>query len=291
MKLCFGTAQVGQSYGINNNSVFSKKKSFELLKNASDLGIHCFDTAPSYGAAEIMLGQFIKKYRITSANIDIVSKVDGNKNTIRSQLQNTLSNLGLASLTGYLLHDCKSMYNHDEVDNLISLKKEGLIKNIGVSAYLPKDAVFAARQSWVDYIQIPYNVFDQRLDKNNFFQVAKKNEKTVFARSVLLQGLLGMEPMKVSIKLPMAHEEIIRFNKIVGKYCITPIEAAVQFVKAKPEIDFLVFGVDNKEQLCSFLRIFNREEQQLEMIEELKVAFRNVDERIIMPPLWAKGKS
>jgi aryl-alcohol dehydrogenase-like predicted oxidoreductase len=291
MKLCLGTAQIGMPYGINNDSEYSLRNAKELIRVALDNGIYFFDTAQAYGQAESILGELIAEHEEYRKCIEIVTKLGIDEGNLRFQVEETLKKFNTKSIDGCLLHDSEMMYDASIISDIIAIKKEGVVGNIGVSLYKAEDALFAANQEWVDYIQIPYNVFDQRLDRNNFFQVAKENGKTVFARSVLLQGLLGMEPLKVSIKLPMAHEEIIRFNKIVGKYCITPIEAAVQFVKAKSEIDFLVFGVDNKEQLCSFLRIFNREEQQLEMIEELKVAFRNVDERIIMPPLWAKGKS
>ena len=66
------------------------------------------------------------------------------------------------------------------VAGLQKAKDSGLVKNIGVSIYDIGEALQAAELG-VDYIQVPYNVFDQRLDSTNF-DIAK-NKVKVFARS------------------------------------------------------------------------------------------------------------
>ena len=59
-KLILGTAQLGLKYGIANiNGKPDFKKSLNLLEFAWTNGINTFDTAPTYGNSEKILGKFI----------------------------------------------------------------------------------------------------------------------------------------------------------------------------------------------------------------------------------------
>ena len=69
------------------------------------------------------------------------------------------------------------------------------------------------------------------------------------------------------------------------------IELLLQFVKAKQEIDYLVFGVDSKEQLIENIEKFELEkEMDCEMMEDIRTYFCKVEDSVILPSLWANGK-
>src|SRR5690606_9890576 len=72
---------------------------------------------------------------------------------------------------------------------LKSLSEEGLIKAGGISLYHPQDATVILDEPTIVAVQLPMNVFDQRLVANDTMQKMLDAEKFVFARSVFLQGL------------------------------------------------------------------------------------------------------
>lgn len=285
MELCLGTAQIGVFYGINNERGFSEENSIDILHFASENNVQYFDTAQAYGQAESILGKFISSGNCDRNSIKIISKLNGGE-SLNVQIETSLKKLQAPKIEGCLLHEESMIYNSRTVNELRAIKQQGYVNKIGVSVYGANEALYAASLDWVDYIQIPYNVFDQRLNDTAFFRTAKGNQKTIFARSALLQGLLVMDPEKVRNKLPFAYEEVLLFRNISRKYGMLPIEVAIQYVKNNLNIDFLVVGVDAKEQLKTFIKIFKDSEVPIDMIDEIKEEFRSIDERIIMPFLW-----
>ena len=188
-KICLGTVQLGQHYGINNalGRKPDRNESFALLQTAIERGIKFFDTASVYGDAENILGEF----GVDREGINVVSKLRPNlpadHELVLDEIRKSLGTLGLRSLNGCLLHHADDFYRAEIWRGLKLAKDRGLTQHIGVSIYEPDDALNAVRDPDVDYIQIPYNVLDQRLDQTDFFELADKNGVTVFARSAFLQ--------------------------------------------------------------------------------------------------------
>lgn len=192
----------------------------------------------------------------------------------------------LSSLHGYLLHNASDFYNQDIMNGLQRAKDKGIVKNIGVSIYEESDALAAVNSGMIDYIQIPYNVFDQRLDQTDFFDIAKKNGIKVFGRSSFLQGLLLMDIAKVPDYLSEAKLHLIKFNEIIMKYSYSPMEAALLFSYCHPKIDKVVFGVETKKQLETDLLILKKADGFTECYSELAKNFNMIEKKIIIPSLW-----
>jgi len=296
--LVLGTAQFGLDYGINNpNGKPPIKKTIEMLKYAWDSGITIFDTAESYGNAEQILGEFIKGNNLSN-KIKIVSKLmpnlfSGNENAeyvlriIKSEIKKSLKKLNISKLYGFLLHTPENIYNKNIVDALIACKNAGLIENFGVSIYEEKDALYASKLP-VDFIQIPYSVFDQRLNKTNFFKICKKNKVTVFARSAFLQGLIMMDEQNIPHYLKEAKIYLKKFKKIIKKYDLSMPAAALLFSYNKTGVDYVVFGVDNLQQLKENLEIIKKNKVNKNYLNDTLNEFLNIKKSIIFPSLWKK---
>lgn len=297
-KLVLGTVQFGLDYGINNFSGKpSKERSLEALDFAYEKGIRIFDTAYAYGDAEEILGEFSQRWNL-NRKIKIISKLKPNileefsdgkvQGAIESNLKESLKRLKREYLDGYLLHTPGYIRKREVVKALTNLKKSGLVKNIGVSIYEERDAIYAAKLKEVDYIQIPYSIFDQRLDKTNFFQLAKKNHKTVFARSAFLQGLFFVPDEKIPAHLAKVKIYFKKLDKIISKYGLSRQQAALLFSLKNEDIDYVVFGVDNIDQLAEDIDIAKRDVDCDGCIKELKNNFIQVEKNIIFPSLWKK---
>ena len=288
-KLVLGTVQLGMQYGISNTTGKPDEASaMSILDTALEAGIDMFDTAAAYGDSEQVLGRWITS-RSISGRVRILSKLSPspgrNAENVKSEILNTLRRLNIEKLDGYLLHSAADMESEAVMSGMLAAKKAGHILNIGVSIYEPKQGMRAIEHG-LDYIQVPYNAFDRRLDASGFFDVAKKNGAKVFARSAFLQGLLLMEPAAVPQGLSQASQLIKRFRDIATGHGLTPLQAALSYACNHPGIDYVVFGVETKAQLEEILAVDTKEHEPC--VAELRDAFTEVDSIIIDPRLWPK---
>ncbi len=299
-KLVLGTAQLGMKYGLNNtDGQPSHHESFGILDAALKGGIDTFDTANAYGTSEDMLGDWIKT-RGHAGKIKVISKMkphvineypDGTKaaEIVEQEIQKSLKRLHLQSLDGYLLHSPYYIYLSHVIEGLRRVKEKGLVNNIGVSIY-DEDEALQAVELGLDYIQVPYNAFDQRLDKTDFFDLAKKNSVTVFARSPFLQGLLLMRPETLPPHLSHARRYLEVFIDIAQRNGLTQTEAALRFVDAQTRAGHIVIGVETTGQLQEVIDVLSRPISQADnaWIAEISDSFKDIEKGIVNPSLWSK---
>lgn len=296
-KLVLGTVQLGMKYGLNNvHGQPTQEESFAILDTALLGGIDTFDTAWAYGTAEDVLGVWIQA-RALAGKVRIISKMkphalneypDGTKasDIVRMELEKSLARLRVESLDGYLFHSPYYIYQSHMVEGLQKAKEAGLIKNIGVSVYDEAEALQAAELG-VDYVQVPYNAFDQRLNATDFFDIAKKNKVTVFARSPFLQGLLLMQPSELPKHLVTLRPQLERFIEIATRHGLTQTEAALRFVRTACRADYIVFGVDTLAQLREDVGI-ETSSPDGDWVTEIREAFKDLNRGAINPSLWSK---
>lgn len=297
MHLCLGTVQLGLDYGVLTTA---KKPSFEesigILEKAYSMGIRYFDTAFAYGNAEDILGAFIEKNDLSS-KIQVITKLKPNileeyqgdiRDIIRNNLLESLKRLKINKVNGYMLHSPKYVFNPEVLSALSGLKNEGLIEKIGVSIYEVDEALFAVESEVIDYIQIPYNVFDRRLEETDFFQKSKMNKKTIFARSAFLKGVLTLEQELVPDYFNEIKPDIERMDEIFRKNELNKSEGCISFVKNNPDIDYLVIGIDNVKQLSDNVSFFYKEHCSSALVDEIKDTVKIGKNHIIIPSLWSR---
>ncbi|MBI2045820.1 MAG: aldo/keto reductase [Parcubacteria group bacterium] len=301
MKLALGTVQLGLPYGINNKTGKpSRDSAFAILDKAIESGITVFDTASLYGDAEEVLGEFIAS-RQMEKRVSVVSKmrpltaedfVQGVASVMQEEAEKSARRLHVPILDGYLLHDASGMYNPEIIMGLKILKDTGIVKHIGVSIYEEKDALYAASLGSIDYIQIPYNIFDQRLDKTDFFTLTKKNHIKVFARSAFLQGLLLMDIDAIPKHLAGAASYIQKLDVILKEYGFMRQQAALLFSYFNGNIDYVVIGVDTVKQLEEHIHTVTKLKDYEECLRKIKDVFlaMDINKNIISPHVWQNLK-
>lgn len=294
-KLCLGTVQFGMNYGINNQIGQPLRQAvFEMIDYAKENGVQYLDTAAAYGEAEEILGMYpgglsdvglISKLRPNLMATTAISQV---KPVLRDQVCRSLKKLGVAKLDGFLLHTPADFYNEAVMEAMQECRDEGIVGHIGVSIYETQHALDVVSSGIVDYIQIPYNVFDQRLDQTEFFSIAKRNKVTVFGRSAFLQGLLLMNDDGLPTHLAQAKGYLQQFDEIIAQYGFSRQEAAFLFSYQHPGIDYVVFGVETMEQLKENIAMSKQAYNFAACRQALSAAFNDVEKTIIFPSLWAK---
>lgn len=296
-RIVLGTVQLGMRYGVNNtHGQPTRDEAFAILDTALAQGIKTFDTAYAYGTAEDVLGDWLSSRGVTD-KVKIISKMrphalndypDGTpaRTIVETELKKSLARLKISSLDGYLLHSPHYIYLDHVIEGLEAVRKAGFVKNVGVSIYDEQEALQATKRA-VQYVQVPYNAFDQRLNATSYFADADKAGITTFARSPFLQGALLMEPEKLPDRLAYLRPHLAQFRSIAERYHMTPLALSLRFALEKEDRP-VVFGVDTVTQLNEDLACANESPLEPECIREIEHAFANLNHGAINPSLWSK---
>lgn len=297
MKLCLGTVQFGMDYGIKGQKQPSVEQAVEMLDYATQNGIDNIDTANAYGTAEDVVGTFLGKKTIARDKLFIISKFRPNLlddvkpdkyyEIMRKNLENTLSRLHTDYLDSYLLHSARYIYNDAIIETLNRMKDDGLVKRVGVSVYEPEEAKTCIERPDVEFMQLPYSIFDQRMEKTGVFKDAEKDNIQIHSRSAFIQGLILMDEDEVPPFLAKAKPIVKKISMLCERHGLSRISLAMNYVKQQSRISHLVFGVDSLEQLKEDIQIFG-EDISKDIIADIAKEFTDIEADIVMPSLWKK---
>jgi len=251
-KLILGTAQLGLAYGINNKgSKLTKEEAFEILSIAYAKGIRTLDTAEAYGDAADLIGRFhnlnpTRRFKViskfSSSDVDV---------SISKHVEAAIGVLQINFLKGYLFHsyaDYES--NQSTLAELDELSKSGIIEMLGVSLYTAKEFESVLKDDRIRLVQIPYNLFDNRLLWKKMFIEAKRRGVVVHVRSIFLQGLFFRDTNTFPSTLKPLVAPIKQVKQIASSKKLDLGAICMQYAINQQEIDGVLFGVESCEQLC-----------------------------------------
>ena len=257
-KLALGTVQFGLEYGIANKTGRpSETEISKILSTADRGGINLLDTAAEYGACERILGA------TAGIHFDIVTKVGkideiGERN-LRDLFLSSLRRLNRSSIYGLLLHTPQQLIGNKQLSErllycLQALKDEGLVQKIGVSIYSPVELEQVLEIFVPDIVQFPISAIDGRWKKSGLLGEMKTLGIERHARSVFLQGLLGLD----ANELPDWCLKYASFLSEWRGFCIENnmclLEAALCAALHNPDLDKVLVGVEKLTQLEDLLK-------------------------------------
>lgn len=299
-RLTLGTVQLGLNYGIANKAGQpDQSKSYKILDAALKAGINTLDTAYDYGNAEAVIGGFLKS-NIEEPALNIVSKFRieqefvGRRDLIRtsvySKIRKSLSDLGVEKIPIYLFHQSKDQplgLMEESISMILEeLKRDGLIEKGGVSMDRPANMELILNNNSFECVQIPINIFDQKLIRDNSLVKLKEKNKIVFARSIFLQGLFFLDPGVLTGNLKQAGDYLKRLNLLAGESGMTVAELAFAFVRDLEGITSLIFGADGEEQVQQNIQLLNTPSLDVKIRSKAADLFADMPEELITPRLW-----
>ena len=253
-RLALGTVQFGLDYGITNqNGQVAMGEIKSILDTAKNNRINTLDTAASYGNSEEVLGRAgIDNFQVITKTIPIKNGV----NAVVREFHQSLKKLKQRKVNGLLVHDIKEI-EHKQFDllfkKLTELKQQGLVNKIGFSTYEPKQVDFLLKNFDFDLIQVPFNVFDTRLIDGGQLQALKNQNIEIHARSVFLQGLL-LDFEHLSDYFSTWKDQFNEYQIMTRESELTLLEYALNFVLDVQEIDKVLVGVNNEQQLKKIIK-------------------------------------
>tara|TARA_B100000963_G_scaffold227335_1_gene198291 strand:+ start:25213 stop:26070 length:858 start_codon:yes stop_codon:yes gene_type:complete len=235
MKFGIGTAQFIENYGILKTNI--NKREFKKIINKFNKKIDLIDTASSYGESEKFIGNNVnKRYKI----ITKLGKIKSKRpqfiiNEIKYKLKNSLKNLKSKNIHCLLIHsesDIK-LLNNKKIKNYINiLKKEKIIRNIGISIYNISELSNYLKIYNFDIVQIPLNIFSIN---NKIIEKLKKLKKKykfeLHVRSIFLQGIIFKNLKNLpdvvnhlKKKISILHKNSKMYNSTIYNYAISSID-------------------------------------------------------------------
>ena len=253
-KLSLGTVQFGLDYGVTNqNGQVTIDTARNILNIAKQSNIRTLDTASLYGNSEQVLGEIgINDYQVITKTTFLKDDV----NEVIVNFYKSLERLNRDKVEGLLIHNIGDIENN-QFDTLFSklneLKKEGLIGKIGFSTYTPEQIDFLLNTFDFDLIQVPFNVFDNRLIVGGQLKRLKNKGIEVHVRSVFLQGLL-LDFNSLGSYFSNWKKKFDDYQKIVKDSELSLLEYALNFALNVEEIDRVLVGVNNQKQLTDIVK-------------------------------------
>lgn len=193
-----GTWQLGSSdWGAVN-----EEDAFAILQAFVDGGGNFIDTADVYGSgiSEKIIGKFLKS---CDKEVFVATKLgrrsDGGSgwpqnftyDTMRTHVENSLSNLGLSQLFLEQLHciPTSELRSGHVFQSLRQLQQDGLIRHWGVSVETSEEALLCLEQEGLASLQVIFNLFRQHV-ADEVFARAKEKGVAIIVRVPLASGLL-----------------------------------------------------------------------------------------------------
>ncbi|MCU6711846.1 aldo/keto reductase [Paenibacillus sp. J5C_2022] len=298
-RLTLGTVQLGMPYGIHNrNGVPSEESSFELLREAWEGGVVSFDTASAYGQSEMLLGRFFEGKRpLIMTKIAMQPEPGATPDMIerdmREKIERSLVHLRLSVVPILMLHNTDVMKHYGDAisGSFRTMVREGLVEKAGISISHNTKEEYETMWKYLqddsyDAIQIPMNMLDHRPLRNGCLDMLSRAGKTVFVRSVFLQGLIHMKAEELPAGLQEARGPLAVLRELSERYTIPLAQMAVSFIRDMPGVNSLIIGAETREQVRENMALIGGPAIPDRMRAEMMELFRDVPEKVITPGHW-----
>jgi aryl-alcohol dehydrogenase-like predicted oxidoreductase len=258
-----------------------------LLHKAFDEGINFFDTADIYqhGLNEINVGKAVHGKRdkiFVSSKVGNINRPDGSgldwnpsKEHILASIDQSLHRLNTDYVDLYLLHGGTIQDNIDEtIETFEKLKKEGKIRNYGISSIRPNVIREYVKRSSMIAEMIQYSLLDRRPEEE-CLDLLNKNNIGVLVRGGVAQGLLIDKSERPYLELTAKEvKNAAQAIKSISNENRSATQTAIRYVLKHPAVTSAVVGMRNEKQLMDVISTFYSPDLNNDEMEKLKGSVR-----------------
>ena len=164
-------------------------------------------------------------------------------------MYNNLKILDVDKLYCYMFHsfDDFNKYFEKYRKDLLTLKRDGIINNIGVSLYSNDELESVLKFNEITLVQLPFNLLDNNNKRGNIIKKAKAKGIEIHTRSAFLQGLFFKDIASIEGELSVLKKYLVKLQGIIDTTEINNL--ALNYVYSNPNIDAVLIGVDSVNQL------------------------------------------
>ncbi len=292
--LGLGTVNFGMDYGFNKAK--TQDEADQILLSCRKFGINFLDTAREYQTSEEKIGSFLRRNpghnfliatklaRIPPASTDNDKKLEEH---IICSVETSLKFLGLDDLPMLQLHQTEEFLTGNEHFWKIigDLRRQKLISAFGISVYEVEETRLLIHEyaPLIDFIQIPYNVFDQSFEV--LFPLLKEKEIGVVSRSAFLKGVITVQDADLPLELEGIKPYRKKLMELAKEFGLSQEALALLFVLGHKEIGATIVGVNSILELQVNVKILEQTEQLKNFGNRLK-NLAVTDPFLIDPRRW-----
>ncbi len=264
----------------------------------SRAGVRTIDTARAYGEAEARIGAALPAAP-ASEGWRVITKLapDAHENglgilecleRVAGSLAASREALGIDALPGVLLH----RFAHRHAcggklwRTLLAERDAGRIGLLGVSAATPEEAWAALEDPDVQMLQVASSLLDLRLLRQGFFPRARELGRTVYVRSVFLQGVAHLEPDALPPFLTSLREPLGLIRAAAHQLGVTPRALFLGFARELLPGAHPVLGCERDDQLAELLRDWSDETVDVAALSPLVDALPTLEAELVDPSRW-----
>jgi aryl-alcohol dehydrogenase-like predicted oxidoreductase len=234
-----------------------------LVRRAHDLGVTVFDTAGSYGDAEVVLGAAVRPFRDEVVIATKVGSPEGaaprlDPEAVRASCRRSLERLGTDRIDLLQVHfDDPATPVADTVGALERLREEGVIRHYGVG-HLPAHRVAAYLEAGRPFSLLMELSAVARESRHTLLPLCGGNGPAALAFSVtgrgLLSGAIGpapafapgdirnFDPLFQRARFASGQRVAAHFSGLAGHLGRTPVQVAIAWVLAQPGVACALTG-------------------------------------------------
>lgn len=259
MELALGTVQFGLAYGaVGSGQAVAPDAARAILDTAWHQGLRWLDTAATYGDIEARLADLCGPHRFC-----IVSKIvplgalpaAERLQAVQHSVQRSIDRLG-TRLEALLFHSAADLLAPDgeplwaaaQTAARQTTADRSAPLRLGVSCYTPDELLQLRLRMDIEIAQLPANALDQRLLASlTGRDSAALQGVALHVRSAFLQGLL-LAPGRGALRVPAAAAALAGWQARCNQAGLEPAVAALGVVKALPQVQACVVGVETLAQ-------------------------------------------
>lgn len=253
----------------------------KIITTAVENGMNFIDTAYSYGMgrSEELIGEAIKATGQRShmviatkgaQRMEAGKRVNDNSPAfLKAAVDASLKRLQMDYIDlFYIHHPDESTPKYEAVGALQELKEAGKIRTIGVSNFSRDQLIEADQDGYVDVLQGEYNLLN-RSAETEYFPLISEREIAFVPYFPLVSGLLaGKYKLDTTfpeedIRSKQAHfkgqqfkenlDKVNEIRKIADVHGVEVVHVVLAWYLTRPEIDVLIPGAKQPEQILSNL--------------------------------------
>jgi aryl-alcohol dehydrogenase-like predicted oxidoreductase len=294
-RIILGGAQFGMAYGITNQHGQVLEADIRaILGRAQSVQVGFVDTAAAYGTSEQVLGRVLQDF----PDFGVISKIPavvGNcigaedVQHLQDSVSRSLEVLRRGRLHGLLVHACADLFKPGGerlVGFLQGLRSTGVATRIGVSVYEASEIDRVLEIFTPDIVQMPLNLFDQRLVRSGHVARLRAARVEIHGRSAFLQGILLTDGADLPEHFKRFSKEFGAYSDFLGHNKLSRLAASLGFVLGQGGLDRVIVGVTSLRELDEIIEAVSHG-AALPAMDEL--ACSNLD--LIDPRRWPASSS
>jgi len=299
--ICLGTQEFGGRWEWGPALPMDECR--KIIDYAIDAGINFIDTAESYGKSEEILGELLKGRR---DDVVLATKIAGRQwdyKTVRKRIDGSLSRLQTDYVDLYMIHwpkmkgrwgcpsDMEDKDYEDIYTSMESLKKEGLIREAGVSNFRLNHLKGFRDEAFNVIVtdQIPYNLLWRSYDEPEIADFCRKKGLRYLTYASLAQGLLTgkygkdtplAEVQKVNVLFnepvySRAMKVIEVLKEVAAEIDATPAQVALRWVIERELVASSLIGIRRVEELKENVEAVNLHltREQMDRLDKASLEF------------------